>query len=210
MKSWAIIFVVSVVISCNDNPKKDRGTKVETVPVIADTITDFSNPASEVVATSRRVLSLLKNKSFIQLSALFHPTRGIRFSPYGLVDTSSHMALLATDFLAAIKNKQRLYWGSYDGTGDSIVLTAAQYYNKFIYNADFLNAEKSSLDKRISTGNSLDNLATVYPGCNYTEHYFSGFNKKYGGMDWTSLKLVFSFYEGRIYLVAIVHDQWTT
>ena len=160
--------------------------------------------------TSRQVLTLLKNKEFIQLSKLFHPVNGVRFSPYGFVDTNTNKVFSAEEFLQAIDKKNIIHWGSYDGSGDSILLTAAQYFRKFIYNADFLDAEKSSLNKRIGQGNSLDNLKLVYPGCNYTESHFSGFDKKYGGMDWTSLKLVFEFYGGRNYLVGIVHDQWTS
>ncbi len=196
--------------ACNTNSKKEETVKEDPVIVTPDmTLKEATNSDSLVLAASRQVLTLLKNKAFIRLTAHFHPQEGVRFSPYGFVDTTSHRILQAAAFLQAIENKQTLYWGSYDGTGDSILLTAAQYFNKFIYNADFLNAEKHSINKRISAGNSLDNIASIYPGCNYTEHYFPGFDKKYGGMDWTSLKLVFKFHNGKNYLVGIVHDQWT-
>jgi hypothetical protein len=218
---YILFFFLVVLMACRNSPKKDT-VKSETpaapipdsIPTVANNpgsiVAAATNSDSLVLATSRQVLKMMKNKEFIQLSSFFHPLQGVRFSPYGFVDTSSHRTLRAAEFLKAIDKKPTLYWGSYDGSGDSIVLTAAAYYKKFIYNADFLNAEKSSLNKRISAGNSPENIAAVYPGCNYTEHYFSGFDKKYGGMDWTSLKLVFKFYEGKNYLVAIVHDQWTT
>ncbi len=208
------LFFLSLLfmMSCDTRSKKENHTNTIEPGLIVtpDSNKSIVNSDSLVVATSRHVLSLLKNKAFAQLSTLFHPREGVRFSPYGYVDTTTHNRMKGDDFLQAIEKKPVLYWGSYDGSGDSILLTVAQYYNKFIYNADFVKAETSSLNKRISTGNSLHNIAAIYPGCNFTEHYFPGFDKKYGGMDWTSLKLVFQFFEGKNYLVAIVHDQWTT
>jgi hypothetical protein len=41
------------------------------------------------------------------------------------------------------------------------------------------------------------------------EYHFSGFDKKFEGMDWASLKLVFENSNNEWYLVGIVHDQWT-
>lgn len=204
------LLIILFFCTCNSNSKKEEKAKDHTVIVKPGTNQEnTTNSDSLVLSTSRQVLALLKNKAFIRLAAHFHPVEGVRFSPYGFVDTTSHKILQAGEFLQAIEKKQTIYWGTYDGTGDSILLTAAQYYNKFIYNADFLNAEKYSINKRISTGNSPDNIPSIFPGCNYTEHYFPGFDKKYGGMDWTTLKLVFKFHNGRNYLVGIVHDQWT-
>ena len=88
-------------------------------------------------------------------------------------------------------------------------MTIENYFKKFVYNADFLNAEQTNLNKMVGSGNSLNNLITTYKGCNYTESYFSGFDKKYDGMDWCCLRLVYTKYQLKYYLIAIVHDQWT-
>ncbi len=204
-------FLLLFFIACRNEPKKETTTIPSPIPATMDTVIDNPvNSDSLVWASSREVLSLLKSKAFLKLSEMFHPVEGVRFSPYGYVDTSTDRVFFAATFIASIQQKQKLNWGNYDGSGDSIVLTTAEYYNKFIYNADFLNAAKTSINKRISAGNSLDNLAKVYPGTNYTEHFFPGFDKKYAGMDWTTLKLVFKFYQGKNWLVGIVHDQWTS
>ena len=89
------------------------------------------------------------------------------------------------------------------------MLSVEEYFKKFVYNADFLNAEKTNFDKITGEGNSLNNLEKVYKQDHFTESYFSRFDQKYNGMDWTSLKLVYKIYENKIYLVAIIHDQWT-
>lgn len=210
MKYFFFLFLLCVV-ACTNNSKKEADKTEDTIIVTRDTSTVLpTNSDSLVFMASRQVLTMLKNKEFIQLSQLFHPLYGVRFSPYGFIDTTNNKVLSPDQFLQAIANKNLIHWGYYDGSGDSILLTAAQYFNKFIYNADFLNAEKTGLNKRIGFGNSLDNLKLIYPDCNYTESHFSGFDKKYAGMDWTSLKLVFKFYQGKNYLVGIVHDQWTS
>ncbi|MEX2591982.1 MAG: hypothetical protein WD426_04350 [Anditalea sp.] len=105
-------------------------------------------------------------------------------------------------------NKQ-VKWGNYDGTGKDILLTPGEYFNKFVYDVDFLNAEQTLVNEMIGEGNSLNNLETVYKGADFTESYFSGFNGKYEGMDWRSLRLVFRRDQGKMFLIAIVHDQWT-
>jgi hypothetical protein len=80
---------------------------------------------------------------------------------------------------------------------------------KFVYDVDFIKPEKRSVNKFISGGNSLNNLDSVYKDCDFTESHFSGFEKKYGGMDWRTLRLVFKERNGKYFLVGVVHDQWT-
>ena len=45
------------------------------------------------------------------------------------------------------------------------------------------------------------------------EAHFPGFDKKFGGMDWESLRLVFEEVAtdggSELMLVGIVHDEWT-
>jgi hypothetical protein len=49
----------------------------------------------------------------------------------------------------------------------------------------------------------------VYRGDSYSEFYFPGFDPKYDGMDWRALRLVFKKENEKLYLVGIIHDQWT-
>ena len=210
MKYITFLFSLFSLIACNNNYKKDAEKKEDSITIVIDSSKAITpNSDSLVLASSRQVLSFLKNKAFIQLAGLFHPQQGVRFSPYGHIDTAKDIVLSSQQFLQAIQKKNIIHWGYYDGSGDSILLNAAQYYKKFIYNADFVNAEKTSFNKMIGAGNSVNNLTSIYQDLNFTESHFSGFDKKYGGMDWTSLRLVFKLLQGKYYLVGIVHDQWT-
>ena len=44
----------------------------------------------------------------------------------------------------------------------------------------------------------------------FIDYHFSGFDQKLNGMDWVSLRLVFEKQNGQYFIVAIIHDQWTT
>ncbi|RYE29217.1 MAG: hypothetical protein EOP48_32775 [Sphingobacteriales bacterium] len=73
-------------------------------------------------------------------------------------------------------------WGEQDGSGDSILLSIPDYFKKYVYNADFINADRAAIDSFIGHGNSLNNLKTVYKNARFIEYHFPGFDKKYSGI----------------------------
>ena len=108
-------------------------------------------------------------------------------------------------------NKQaKILWGTNDPTDDPINLTIDKYIDEFVYDVDFLHPEKQKINEFIGGGNTQNNLLTVYEGYDFTESYFSGFDKKLDGMDWRSLRLVFKQKDGKYFLIGIVHDSWST
>jgi len=52
-------------------------------------------------------------------------------------------------------------------------------------------------------------LAIAYPTASFVEFHFTGFDPQYGGIDWSSLRLVFENVGGNWLLIGIVHDGWT-
>ncbi len=154
------------------------------------------------------VLTALKNNDMDALSKYVHPEKGVRFSPYTNVKEGD---LVFTPEM--VKNgpvfSRTFIWGAYDGSGEPIDLPFGQYFEKFVYDHDYLNAEKKSVNEPIGSGNMINNAAEFYPGATVMEYYFSGFDPKYEGMDWTSLKLVLEKYNDEWYLVGVVHDGWT-
>jgi len=198
-----------IIFSCSRTDKSadsslsiDSNKTAKPVDSIADEET-LTTIASEILTT-------LKAKDYTAFASYFHPTEGVVFSPYGFIDTKTAKKLSKASFLKLIEERVSIIWGNYDGTGDTIKLTAQQYLEKFVYNADYLHAEKIGHDQIIGKGNSLNNLTEVFPKHPFIEYHFSSFDKKYGGMDWTSLRLVFKQYQSNYYLVAVVHDQWTS
>lgn len=170
---------------------------------------DQKNTESIVSARATEVLGWIKAKDMAKLSQTVHPDKGVRFSPYAYVNTETNLVFTA-DQIRKLPSDEKVYvWGSYDGSGEPIELSFADYYNKFVYDKDFLHAKEIGYNKILGKGNSLINISEVYPEAKFVEYHFPGFEPKYQGMDWESLRLVFEKKNSVWYLVGIIHDQWT-
>ena len=223
--------LVSFLVSCNlASSISSTPTPVPPVPPSLE----FSEPTpAETLATSQNqtscvltepsagqsaqqtvldqafgVIQAIKNKDLVSLSRFVQPQIGLRFSPYAAVQDTHQV--FTVDNLAGLSSDLTVYsWGAYSGTGASIELTFADYYTKFIYDADFANAPQEALNHRLGVSTTLDNTAQYYPGGMVVEFYFPGFDPNLNGMDWRSLRLVFVQQGNTWYLAAIIHDQWT-
>lgn len=159
--------------------------------------------------TAREAINALKDKDMEKISKLVHPEKGVRFSPYAYVDVKNDMVFAADDVKDLLSDNTIYTWGSYDGIGDPIELTFEDYYNRFIYDVDFANAEQIGYNEILGKGNTIENSAEVYKDSMVVEYYFSGFDPQYDGMDWRSLRIVFEKSKDIWYIVGIIHDQWT-
>lgn len=203
------ILAMFLVVSCNRSDKSANSTLPKDT-VAKQRPNDTTSERETLTTIATEILTTLKAKDYKAFAAYFHPTDSVLFSPYGFIDVKSSKKLTKATFSKLIEERGSVDWGNYDGSGETIRLTAQKYMEQFVYNADYLHAEKTALNQIIGKGNTLNNLNEIYPQCPFIEYHFSGFDKKYEGMDWTSLRLVFKQYQSTYYLVAIVHDQWTT
>ena len=157
------------------------------------------------------VVSVIASKDWNSLSAFVLPECGLRFSPYAYVDTSIDI-VFTQDQIAAIDSDTLLYnWGSYDGSGNPILLTFNDYYNRFVFDKNYRDGQRGAVNQILHKGNTIINIFDAYSDRNvsFIEYHVPGSNEKYAGMDWGSLRLVFEDYKDRWYLIGIVHDQWT-
>ncbi|NSL52785.1 hypothetical protein HR057_13595 [Bacillus sp. P2(2020)] len=163
----------------------------------------------KVLSAALAIVEALKAKDMDRLAMYAHPDKGVRFSPYGHVDPSSDI-VFAKDELPSLMESSRMYqFGTFDGSGEPIMMTFGDYFQKFVYDVDFANPHMIGNNIVIGKGNTLENIHEVYPNGVFVEFHFTGFDKQYNGMDWKSLRLVFE-QDGDIWrLVGIVHDQWT-
>lgn len=166
---------------------------------------------AEKIISSRatEVILALKNKDMEKLSFFIHPIKGVRFSPYAYVHLNRDLVFTADEIQNLYKDETKFWWGEYDGSGDLIKLSFKEYFDDFVYDEDFTNAREIGYNRIIGTGNTLNNNFETYPGSIIVEYHFPGFDPKYGGMDWSSLRLVFEEKDSVWYLVGIIHDQWT-
>lgn len=164
-----------------------------------------------IEARARDTVAALKRQDMKKLAEVVHPKKGLRLSPYASVrpGAGGDVVLSRAEVEGALAEKAVRRWGHYDGRGDPIVLPFADYYERFVYDVDFAAAPQVSYNRPIGQGNTVDNSAEVYPGAIVVEYHFPGFEKKYEGMDWRSLRLVFEREGDAWYLVGIIHAQWT-
>ena len=221
----SIISVCSFFIACRNKSgnknEKANSDSIQTlnrktdsllqVKRLQDSIQLVHRKDSILLKLTQTILLTVKNKNYSAFANYIHPVAGIRFSPYGYVDTANDIIFSKAKFIAQAgnPNQDMIVWGAFDGTGDPIRMTLNNYIQRFVYDVDFVKPEKRSVNKFIGGGNSLNNLDSVYKDCDFTESHFSGFEEKYGGMDWKTLRLVFKERNGKFFLVGIVHDEWT-
>ncbi|NMA84729.1 MAG: hypothetical protein GX962_12815 [Epulopiscium sp.] len=158
---------------------------------------------------SQEVIEALKNKDIGAIQKMIHPTKGVRFSPYSYIDVENDLVFSAEEFGTLFTSATPLTFGAYDGSGEPITVSFKEYYDRFVYDVDFADAEMIGRNVSIGKGNTVNNIEEAYPEAAFVEYYFSGFNPEYAGIDWRSLRLVFEEEQGKYYLVGVIHDEWT-
>ena len=151
----------------------------------------------------------LQQQDWGALAAYVHPDRGVTFTPYSSVDPNSDLNF-AADQIRNLAQDQNVYiWGFEDGRGEPIQMTFPQYFERYVYDRDYIQAPELGVDRIMTGGNALENLTEVYDGCRFVDFSFPTSDPVNDGLDWSSLKLVFQPEGGRWYLVGIVHGEWT-
>jgi len=173
------------------------------------TVIETDETASDQIALltlSAEVVQDLKAKDFDALSALIHPDYNLLFSPYATINLSTSRCLSAKELQAFGEDQTTYVWGTYSGTNELINMTTMDYYDRFIFDADYTKASVIAANTITATGNALENVNEVFPGAQFVEYHFPSGGE---GTDWRTLRLVFEQYEGQWVLTAIVHSEWT-
>lgn len=207
MKNILILSLGLLLLTCcnQGNLKSDNSLSADNL----QSKSVIENKDSIILELTIQVLTSIKKNDLNSFAKFIHPTLGVRFSPYAYIDTIKDVKLLSSEMTDLVKKQNAINWGSYDGSGEIITLNINEYFKKFVYNADFLNAENKSINKIMQTGNTINNIDSVYKNCDFTENHFSGIDKKFEGIDWCSLRLVYKKFNDNYYLVGVIHDQWT-
>jgi len=205
----SFVFIV-FLFSCSqsDSKKEEVITKdqqTDTTKKVVDTIVSKKNDSTSLKRLGNEILVVIKAKDYEKFKGFIHPQLGVRFSSYANVDTSTK-SFSGDELIKLAKEKKKIDWGT--GYGSPEKLTIDRYFS-WIYDVDFINATLKSFNDFHSQGTDLNNIEEAYPGCDVVEFFFPGFDKKYEGMDFRGLRLVFKIKDNTPYLVGIVHDSWT-
>lgn len=171
-------------------------------------ITSWVVEHGDLSGSLKTVIFALKTEDFTTLAQFVWP-QGLRFSPYEYVNTGTDIVLSTSEVANAPTISRSYVWGTTDGSGMPIDLGIGQYFEKFVNDADYMNAPETLYNQSVQRGNTINNIAQVYSGKQWVEFYFSGFDAQYQGMDWKSLTLVFDKVAGQWYLIGIVHGART-
>ncbi len=161
----------------------------------------------ELKKINQIVIKLIKKRDISALSKYAHPKKGIMFSPYSDLKNNDNQIIEKKELVKIYEKNEELVWGEYDGTGARILLTFDNYFDRFIYDEDFIEYEPN-YDSIMGTGNTIENMNSVFPYARSVEYYTPG-TEEYAYMDWKSLRLLYEIYRGKYYLVAVVHNEWT-
>jgi hypothetical protein len=215
MKYIIVCAAAILLFSCNQTGADKTATNDTAAVSKADSLKPSgaadSTPENDSAILFRKaseILTAVKNSNYQSFAGFIHPQLGCRFSPYAYVDTVENKKLLPGEFITLQKQNKKMDWGS-AFSEDPELLTVKEYLAKFVYDVDFINAEFKSLNKFHNAGTDLNNIQKIYPQHNIVELFFSGFDKKYDGMDFRGLRLVFKTSDKTPYLVGVVHHQWT-
>ncbi|MGD9677065.1 MAG: hypothetical protein AB7V16_01710 [Vulcanibacillus sp.] len=204
-----IVVFMLIVAACGTDQSTGRNTNIIEYEYTEDGLIKPEIAEAVINETSNKIINAIKEKDADTISDFVHPNKGVRFTPYTYVSLEEDIVFNREGIRDFFEEQEKYLWGYYDGIGDEIKLTPNEYYEKFIYSEDFVNAEEVGYNVILSFGNMLENQFDVYKNPIVVEYYFSGFNPEYEGMDWRSLRLVFEEYEGTWLLVGIIHNQWT-
>jgi hypothetical protein len=168
-----------------------------------------------VAARAAQIIMILEEGGLDALADRVHPDKGVRFSPYTYVRAvpgapeGEDLVFTAAQIPGLASDPTVYHWGRFDGSGEPIDLTFAEYYDRFIYDAKFAAPDVVGFAETIGKGNTINNITGVYPLAVTIEYHFEGIDPQYAGLDWRSLRLVLEEKDGTWYLVGIVHDEWT-
>jgi hypothetical protein len=203
-----IVPILAFYIGTQYQEIKDSNSIVAPAQNHTPAVSEKNNGPKDVTSVAKSVLVALKNKDYSTLEN-FTSSQGLSWNEYPSLDMSKS-DIIKTEISNIPTNSQKYLFGYTDGKGDPINLTISEYLDKWIYNKDYLNADEIAVNKMLDGGtNSLNTIIKDAGNRTVVAFYFKGFDRKYEGMDWTTLYLVFDLENGEYKLRGIAKNNWT-
>ncbi len=187
--------------SCNSEGKSTK-SQTDTISKV-DTLAEI-----DLKVVSEKIMIAIKEKNYEALANFVHPTEGVRFSATSIIDVKNDKVLTKDLILELSKSKKKFKWGVDEGIGDPINLSINNYFDQFVYDVDFIKLAKKELNKVTNSVEPTRTIKNVYPKSQFVEYYYAGDGKKYDGLDWKALTLIFKNENNNAYLIGISHRQW--
>jgi hypothetical protein len=182
------------------------GLRFEPTLRAGDLAADASD--AEHTAASYEILEYIKDEDYGALSAVAHPELGVVFAPYAMFEFASSKGFTPLEIAGFRTDATAYIWGVYDGTGEPIELTPAEYFKRFVFDRDFTRAQELGVNYVVKSGNAKESLVTDFPQVRFIEFHIPEDSKSIEG-GWSSLRLGFEEYKGSLMLTMLVHSEWT-
>jgi len=171
-------------------------------------ITGNDSANADMTMLAYTVLEYISNDDFSALSRIVHPEYGVVLSPYATINLNTDRQFNAEQIAALSRDTGIYVWGVYNGSGEPIELTPADYFALFVPASDHLDAPVIGINQIVRSGNALENIIEVFPGVKFVDFHIPG-GEPVEEFDWSSLRLGFEEYNGELRLVVIVYSKWT-
>lgn len=155
------------------------------------------------------IMQLIKDKDMAGLSNYVHPSKGLNFTPNVHIVIGRDMVFDVQEVASLAQDTTVYNWGYYlpPPVEVEMLLNFNDYYDDYIYDEDYMDADLIGINTIVNTGDEIDNVHDSFPNSEFLEFMFVGAPHSRGS-DWRSLKLVFEEENANRYLVGIVHGQW--
>ena len=151
------------------------------------------NSPEDAASLAARILPLLKARDLDALQPLIS-SKGLRLCPFGVPDSSNKTLKQKEVTNSWLLSSQEYLFGAYPGSGADIIMSASEYYEEFIWPADFCT-EAALRSTEASVQSAFDAL---YPGASFVTYYVDDV------FEWKELTLVFLSEEGENRLCALI------
>ena len=163
---------------------------------------------SQLTQLALEAAGYIKSGDYRALSRMIHPEYGVVISPYATVSLSSNKCFTREDVSKFGDDGVSYIWGITDDVGDPIEMTPCDYFTEYVYNFDYVNSSIIGINRIVKSGNSLENLSDMFPGCQFVDLHNPG-TEETEYANWSTLRLVFEEYDGIMMLTAIIHSEST-
>lgn len=216
---WMILGLLLLLLTaCNGTPEATPEPAAEQQPEEQEQESKSEQPSEveegmppTVSEAGTTIVRALKNADMNTLAAWTDSNEGVRFSPYGYVNTETDLIFSQDNLKGLMEDPTKHLWRSFLGSDTLIEMSYREYHEKFVYDADFMEDAEITINEGLGQGAMIYNLNEVYPTDthDFVDYHIDGIDPAVDGMDWRSLRLVFKKIGDDRTLVGIIHDQWT-
>ncbi len=168
---------------------------------------EIPSQKGQMIIAAVKAMRAISEQDFEALAAFVDPEEGVTFTPYSTVDPASNLTFSAEVLSNAGEDETTYVWGLSSSDSSPIKLTIPEYFDSYVWDADYRGVAELGIDTVLHSGNSLENVSDAYPGCHFVDFYLPATAAT--DRDWSSLKLVFQQSGSEWYLVGVIHSEWT-